>query len=137
MTHPHFLIGGYFCFRRIIRVTPARIATIPSASCRVKDSPKIQTPITTAVTGSKAPMMAAGVLPMRLMEIVMKKSESTVGKRASWAAQSHCFGVSNIWKLSPDIHVKRATVIRPNTNIQKVNLTFDMVLFFHWLMEMI
>ena len=97
----------------------------------------MQTPITTAVTGSKAPMMAAGVLPMRLMEIVMKKSESTVGKRASWAAQSHCFGVSNIWKFSPEIHVKRATVIRPNTNIQKVNLTFDMVLFFHWLMEMI
>ena len=51
------------------------------------------TPMMTAVTGSKAPMMAAGVLPMRLMETVMKKSDNTVGNKASWAAQSHCLGV--------------------------------------------
>ena len=46
-------------------------------------SPKISTPIHTAVTGSRAPMMAEGVEPIRLIEIVMKKSESTVGRRAN------------------------------------------------------
>ena len=67
-------------------VTPARIARMPMASWKEKLSPKMHTPMMTAVTGSNAPMMAAGVLPMRLMEIVMKKSDSTVGNNASWAA---------------------------------------------------
>ena len=74
-------------------VTPARIARMPMASWKEKLSPKIETPMITAVTGSNAPMMAAGVLPMRLMETVMKKSDNTVGNKASWAAQSHCLGV--------------------------------------------
>ena len=74
-------------------VTPARMARMPMASWKEKLSPKMQTPMMTAVTGSNAPMMAAGVLPMRLMEIVMKKSDNTVGNKASWAAQSHCLGV--------------------------------------------
>ena len=43
---------------------------MPTASCREKLSPKTHTPMMTAVTGSKAPMIAAGVLPMRLMEMV-------------------------------------------------------------------
>ena len=83
----------YPFFLAMIIVTPARIARMPIASCREKLSPKTHTPMMTAVTGSKAPMMAAGVLPMRLMEMVMKKSDNTVGNKASWAAQSHCLGV--------------------------------------------
>ena len=75
----------YF-FLAIIIVTPARMARMPMASCREKLSPKMQTPMMTAVTGSRAPMMAAGVLPMRLMEMVMKKSDNTVGSNASCAA---------------------------------------------------
>ena len=67
----------------MIKVTPERMATMPMASCKEKLSPKINTPMMTAVTGSKAPMMAAGVLPMRLMEMVMKKSDNTVGNKAS------------------------------------------------------
>ena len=59
-------------------VTPARMARMPMASWKEKLSPKVQTPMITAVTGSNAPMMAAGVLPMRLMEIVMKKRDNTV-----------------------------------------------------------
>ena len=77
-------------------VTPARIARMPMASWKEKLSPKMQTPMITAVTGSNAPMMAAGVLPMRLMEIVMKKRDNTVGNNASWAAQSQCIGVCSI-----------------------------------------
>ena len=118
-------------------MTPARMAAIPMASWKVKLSPKMNTPMTTAVTGSKAPMMAAGVLPMRLMLMVMKKSESTVGSKASCIPQSHCLGVSNSWKCSPEIKVKVATVNKPNTKIQKVNFTFDMGQFFHWFTEMI
>ena len=76
---------SYF-FLAMIIVTPARMARMPMASRNVKLSPKMQTPMITAVTGSRAPMMAAGVLPMRLMEMVMKKSDSTVGNNASWAA---------------------------------------------------
>ena len=41
-------------------VTPARMARMPMASWKEKLSPKIQTPMITAVTGSNAPMMAAG-----------------------------------------------------------------------------
>ena len=88
-----FFLPFYPFFLAMIIVTPARIARMPIASCREKLSPKTHMPMMTAVTGSKAPMMAAGVLPIRLMEMVMKKSDNTVGNKASWAAQSHCLGV--------------------------------------------
>ena len=102
---------------------------IPTPNWREKLSPKTKTPIMTAVTGSKAPMMAAGVLPIRLMEMVMKNRDSTVGNRASCMPHSHCLGVVSSWKLSPEIAVNTATVIKPKTRIQKVNLMFDMVVF--------
>ena len=132
-TSRHFSknLGTFFYpfFLAIISVTPARMAAMPMASWKVKLSPKTNTPMMTAVTGSKAPMMAAGVLPMRLMEIVMKKRESTVGNNANCKPQSHCLGVWRSWKLSPDMAVKITTVRSPKTNIQKVNFTFDIVVF--------
>ena len=79
----YLLTAFYPFFLAMIIVTPARIARMPIASCREKLSPKTQTPMITAVTGSRAPMIAAGVLPMRLMERVMKKSDNTVGNKAS------------------------------------------------------
>ena len=48
-----------------------------------KLSPKMHTPIKTAVTGSRAPMMAEGVLPIFLMAMVMKNKLNTVGSKAS------------------------------------------------------
>ncbi len=56
--------------RRLIRgaamtaVTAAMIAARPMISRGVSRSPKTLTPITTAVTGSRAPSMAVGVEPM-------------------------------------------------------------------------
>ena len=77
----HFLL--IYFFLAIISVTPAKMAMMPMPNCSEKVSPKTKTPMMTAVTGSKAPIMAAGVEPMRLMEMVMKKSDNTVGSKAS------------------------------------------------------
>ena len=68
------------------------MSRMPTANRRVNVSEKTKMPIMTAVTGSRAPMMAEGVEPILLMEMFMKNSEITVGNRASWVAQPHCFG---------------------------------------------
>ena len=47
-------------------ITELKISTMPKASRRVKSSPKRKMPISTAVRGSSAPMMAVGVEPMYL-----------------------------------------------------------------------
>ena len=73
-------------------VTPKRMSRMPTANRKVNVSEKTKMPIMTAVTGSRAPMMAEGVEPILLMEMFMKNSESTVGNRASWVAHPHCFG---------------------------------------------
>ena len=48
-------------------VTAATISRMPAAPCTVKGSPKTATPMTTAVSGSKAPKTEVSVGPMRLM----------------------------------------------------------------------
>ena len=82
-----------FLFLSMMSTTPAKISSMPIPNRSENVSPKIRTPMQTAVTGSSAPMMAEGVEPIRLIEIFMKKSESTVGSRANCTAQAHCMGV--------------------------------------------
>ena len=65
---------------------------MPTPKRNEKASSKMITPMQTAVTGSRAPMMAEGVDPIRLIEIFMKKSESTVGRSANCNAQARCVG---------------------------------------------
>ncbi len=58
-----------------------------------KNSPKTKMPIRTAVKGSKAPIMAAGVEPTHCIAFVVSISENTVGTQASIIAQNHAAGV--------------------------------------------
>ena len=74
----------------IIRITAARISTIPTANRSVKGSPKHKQLTTTAVTGSKAPSMAVGVLPMLLIATLIKNNDNTVGNNANCNAHNHC-----------------------------------------------
>ena len=119
----------------MMRTTPARMSRMLMPKRNENASPKISTPIHTAVTGSRAPMMAEGVEPIRLIEIVMKKSESTVGRRANCRAHPHCIGVWSICRLSPDNHENTNIAMKQNTKIQKVNFRLDMVVC-HWLTAM-
>ena len=74
----------------IIRITAAGISTIPTANRSVKGSPKHKQLTTTAVTGSKAPSMAVGVLPMLLIATLIKNNDNTVGNNANCKAHNHC-----------------------------------------------
>ena len=59
---------------------------MPSAKLTENGSPKIITPINTAVSGSNAPIMEVVVDPIRFKAIVIKQSERTVGTIASCKA---------------------------------------------------
>ena len=52
-------------------ITARRISAMPKERRSVNTSPNISMPATTAVTGSRAPIMAVGVEPMRWMALAM------------------------------------------------------------------
>lgn len=87
-------------FPKIIRITATRISTIPTANRSVKGSPKHKQLTTTAVTGSKAPSMAVGVLPMLLIATLIKNNDNTVGNSANCNAHNHCVPVCRTCKGS-------------------------------------
>ena len=62
--------GSYFF--RIMSMTADKIKTIPTASLNVKASLKTKVLMMTAVTGSNAPRIEAGVQPICLMAIFIK-----------------------------------------------------------------
>ena len=71
------------------RATDANIKAIPIESRKVKVSSKTETPITTAVNGSKAPMTAVGVDPTSLTAFAMNTSERYAGTNPSMNPQPH------------------------------------------------
>lgn len=66
----------------MISITAASIITMPMASRSVNASLKMVIPIITAVTGSRAPIIAAGVEPTSWMAIVIITNDNTVGNSA-------------------------------------------------------
>lgn len=62
------------------------ISRMPSAKLTENGSPKIITPINTAVSGSNAPIMEVEVDPIRFKAIVIRQRERTVGTIASCKA---------------------------------------------------
>ena len=104
-------------------MTAERMSAIPMTRRREKASSKTVTPMTTAVTGSRAPRIADGVDPIFLMAIFMRKRDRTVGSRASWMAHVHCRGVWRSWMLCPARREKMTIAASPKRTIQKVNVT--------------
>ena len=72
--------------------TAESISKIPMTRRTVSDSPNTSTPMATAVSGSKAPMMAVGVAPTSCTETVISTSESTVGTSPSQQAKNQARG---------------------------------------------
>ena len=87
-------ISNPYLFFAIIIVTATITSAIPVTSLVVNDSSKMVTAIATAVTGSRAPRMATGVLPMREIAALVQMSEKAVGKNAMPATLSHSMGCS-------------------------------------------
>lgn len=85
----------------MMRMTAEDIKMMPIASRGVNDSPKTVMPIITAVSGSKAPIMAVGVEPMCFTAITINTNEMTVGTNASINANSHIEGVDKSCKWLP------------------------------------
>ena len=108
------------CFLNIMRMTAVSISTMPEANRHVKISPKTNVLITTAVTGSSAPRMDVGVLPMSWMDTLIKYSDSNVGNTANCITQSHCLGVLSVCSGSPAKIIYPMMVSHPNAMIQKV-----------------
>lgn len=79
-------------FAAIISVTAVSIISTPSMMRGVSCSPNTTTPKNSAVTGSSAPYMAAGVEPMRWMESVISTNEMIVGNKASERTFAHSTG---------------------------------------------
>ena len=87
-----------------IRRTAERMSTMPAARRKVSDSPNTITPMATAVSGSKAPMMAVGVAPTSCTATVISTSERTVGTSPSQQAKNHARGEGgNIAASMPQI----------------------------------
>ena len=99
------------------------MSAMPMARRREKASPKTVTPMTTAVTGSSAPRIADGVDPIFLMAIFMRKSEMTVGSRASCMAHVHWRAVWRSWMFCPVSSEKLMMAASPKRTIQKVKVT--------------
>lgn len=78
-------------------VTAMTMSTIPIESRGVMISPKTKYPKNSAVTGSKAPKMAVGVLPMMLMARVVQRNEMTVGKMPRQSALIHRYHLLGNW----------------------------------------
>ena len=97
------------------------MSIIPIPNLHVKDSPNSVHPMKTAVTGSRAPIMADGVDPMCLMAIVIKKRLSTVGSSANCIAPAHSNGPWSHCNGSPDSQPKVNIDSHPKKTTQKVN----------------
>ena len=97
-----------YCGRRPVRrtttLTAATISRIPAAPCAVKGSPKTATPMTTAVSGSKAPKIEVSVGPMRLIACTSVMLERAVAGSARPRMQSH---------VMPSVSIRTPPVCRP------------------------
>ena len=97
-----------YCGRRPVRrtttLTAATISRIPAAPCAVKGSPKTATPMTTAVSGSKAPKIEVSVGPMRLIACTSVMLERAVAGSARPRMQSH---------VMPSVSIRTPPVSRP------------------------
>ena len=85
-------------------VTAATISRMPAAPCTVKGSPKTATPMTTAVSGSKAPKTEVSVGPMRLMACTSVMFDTAVAGSATPRMQSHAV---------PSVSMRIPPVTRP------------------------
>ena len=79
-----------------ISKTEASISAMPVIRRSVSDSPNMQTPMTTAVSGSSASVIAVGVDPTILTDLAMNTRERTVGTSPSMAPQPHWFKLVGI-----------------------------------------
>ena len=81
---------------------------MPTPRLTVRASWKTVSPITTAVSGSRAPMMAVGVEPMMRTAIPIETSENTVGTMASINEYPHSRPVTSGMRcLSADVNENR------------------------------
>ena len=77
----------------IINVTLTITRTIPNARRNVRTSLKISMAMPTAVTGSTAPNIATGVLPIFWMAALVQMRDIAVGKSAIQKADTHSHGL--------------------------------------------
>ena len=88
----------------IIKVTLIITNNMPMARRRVSSSLNISMAIATAVTGSTAPSIATGVLPIFCMAALVQIRDTAVGNKAIQKADSHSNGSAQsmanvpIWK---------------------------------------
>ena len=108
----------------MMMITAPSMSAIPTASRSVNASPNSVQLMSTAVIGSSAPRIDAGVDPIRWMAILMKNSEPTVGNSANSDAHAHevpCNHCSG----SPVRSMYAITVSQPNSTTQNVNCSGD------------
>ena len=79
-------------FPKTISKTADRISMIPTANWMVSVSSKTRTPMATAVSGSKAPMIAVGVAPTSWTAIVINTSDRMVGTSPNQQAKNQARG---------------------------------------------
>ena len=75
--------------------TPVKIKAIPMAIFSVKSSLNNKTPIATAVSGSRAPMIEVGVDPIIFIALTIKVKEMMVGTMARKIAPIKAIGLFN------------------------------------------
>ena len=72
--------------------TADNMSRIPITRRAVSDSSNTNTPMATAVNGSKAPMIAVGVAPTSWTEMVISTNERIVGTSPSQQAKNQARG---------------------------------------------
>ncbi len=95
--------------------TAHSIIVIPMRRREVSGSLKTSVPIATAVTGSREPMMAVGVEPMRRTAMAIVTSEMSVGTMPSMSEKPSCVVVVSGWsEPQPELNSElSATVVAP------------------------
>lgn len=81
-------------------------------SLPVRISPKTNTPIATAVTGSSAPRIAVGVDPIIFTAFTMNMSESTVATAVEERRRKEAVKEDRLWRVVLSIQIQRAKRVR-------------------------
>ena len=99
----------------MMMTTATRIIAMPVRRRDVRGSLKTNVPIATAVTGSREPMMAVGVEPMRRTAMAIVTSEMSVGTMPSMSEKPSCVVVVRGWsEPQPELNSElSATVVAP------------------------
>lgn len=99
-------------------ITANTISNAPKAMRTVKLSPNTNTPIIKAVTGSNAPIIAAYVEPMALIDMFINSTEITVGTMASPHTFTHPDSVGGTGCSCVRNRVLTTNTVMPNTITQ-------------------